>query len=79
MRSGRSAAVITAFTPFSFSALDVSILLILAWACGLLRMRPTNWPGHVEVRAVAGAARHLVDAVGTDGAGADGCEIVRAE
>ena len=45
VRSGRSAAVITAFTPFSFSALEVSIRLILAWAWGLLRMRPTNCPG----------------------------------
>ena len=25
----------TAFTPGSFSAFDVSIFLILAWACGL--------------------------------------------
>ena len=36
---------------------------------------PDQLAGHVEVRAVARAARHLVDAVGTDGTCADGCEI----
>ena len=36
---------------------------------------PDQLAGHVEVRAVAGAARHLVDAVGTDRTGADGCEV----
>ena len=45
VRSGRSAAVITALTPFNCSALEVSIRVILAWACGLLRMRPTSCPG----------------------------------
>ena len=48
VRSGRSAAVITAFTPFSFSAFDVSIFLIFAWAWGLLRMRPTNCPAMLK-------------------------------
>ena len=45
-----------------------------------MRMRaaqdaPDQLAGHVEVGAVAGAARHLVDAVGADGARADGCEF----
>ena len=48
VRSGRSAAVITAFTPLSFSAFEVSIFLIVAWACGLLRTRPTNWPAMLK-------------------------------
>ena len=45
VRSGRSAAVITAFTPASFSAFEVSIFLIFAWAWGERRTRPTSWPG----------------------------------
>jgi hypothetical protein len=48
VRSGKSAAVITAFTPFNFSALDVSILMILAWAWGLRKILPTNWPGMLK-------------------------------
>ena len=36
---------------------------------------PDQLAGHVEVRAVARAAGHLVDAVGTDGTRADGGEI----
>ena len=45
VRSGRSAAVSTAFTPASFSAFDVSIFLIFAWACGSAGRGPTSWPG----------------------------------
>ena len=48
VRSGRSAAVITAFTPFSFSAFEVSIFLIVAWAWGLRRTRPTSWPAMLK-------------------------------
>ena len=36
---------------------------------------PDQLAGHVEVRAVAGAARHLVDAVGADRTRADRCEV----
>ena len=56
----------TAFTPASFSAFEVSIFLIFACACGERSTRPTSWPAR-EVGAVAGAARHLVDAVGAEG------------
>ena len=37
---GKSFEVTTALTPSSFSALLVSIEIILAWACGLLRIFP---------------------------------------
>src|SRR5688572_24883785 len=43
--SGRSFEVITAFTPFSFSALDVSIERIRACACGERRILPQSMPG----------------------------------
>ena len=42
--SGKSAAVITDLTPGSAAALDVSIDLISAWACGLRRTLPISWP-----------------------------------
>src|SRR5216684_2133743 len=42
--SGKSAAVITAFTPGSAAAFDVSIERIFAWAWGERRIRPTSAP-----------------------------------
>ena len=35
-------------SPLSFSAFEVSIFLIFAWACGLLRTRPTSWPAMLK-------------------------------
>ncbi len=37
---GKSAAVMTALTPGSASALEASMLLMMAWACGLRLTRP---------------------------------------
>src|SRR3989339_1798013 len=37
--------VITALTPLSFSAFDVSMESILAWAWGLCKRAPYNMPG----------------------------------
>ena len=45
---GQVGAVMTALTPGSFSAFEVSIFLILAWACGERRTRPTSWPGALK-------------------------------
>ena len=42
--SAKSSRVTTAFTPGSCSALDVSIEMMRAWACGLRSTRPTSWP-----------------------------------
>ena len=42
---GRSSPVITATTPCSASALEVSIFLISAWACGLRSTLPQTMPG----------------------------------
>ena len=67
--------MITAFTPVSFSAFDVSIFLILAWACGLRRIAPDQLARHVEVGAVARAARDLVDAVGAERPRADDVKL----
>ena len=41
----------------SFSAFEVSIFLILAWACGERRTRPTSWPGAEASAPIFGAAR----------------------
>src|SRR5215475_14725951 len=38
----------TAFTPGSASALDVSIETTRAWAWGLRSTRPTSWPGRLK-------------------------------
>ena len=46
--SGKSFAVITAFTPASASAFDVSIDLMTAWACGLRSTLPISWPGRLK-------------------------------
>ena len=51
---------------------DVPDLRVGVWAA---QNAPDQLAGHVEVGAVAGAARHLVDAVGTQWARADRGEI----
>ena len=43
--SGRSLAVMTAFTPCSFSAAEVSIDRMRAWACGERNTFPYSIPG----------------------------------
>ena len=43
--SGKSAPVITALTPGSAAAFEVSIERMRAWACGERRMRPISMPG----------------------------------
>ena len=45
--STRSFAVTTAFTPASFSAFDVSMRRMTAWACGLRNTLPQIIPGMV--------------------------------
>ncbi len=68
--------MITALTPASFSAFEVSIFLIRACACGLLSTSACKLTGEVVVGAVLGAAGHLVDAIGAQRAGADECELL---
>src|ERR1044071_1341833 len=46
--SGRSFPVMTALTPGSAAAFDVSIERMRACACGERRMRPTSMPGIVK-------------------------------
>ena len=60
-------AVTTAFTPGSFSAAEVSIDLMRACGVRAAQHLADQLAGHGEVGAEAGAARHLVDAVGADG------------
>ena len=43
--SGKSSRQITALTPGSFSAAEMSIDLMIACACGLRRIFPTSMPG----------------------------------
>ncbi len=46
--SPKSSRVMTAFTPGSASALEVSIEMMRACACGLRRTRPMSWPGRLK-------------------------------
>src|SRR5262249_49834944 len=46
--SAKSSRVMTAFTPGSASAFDVSIFTMRACACGLRNTRPTSWPGRLK-------------------------------
>src|ERR1700730_6525126 len=46
--SAKSARVITALTPGSASALEVSIDTMRAWGCGLRSTRPMSWPGRLK-------------------------------
>ena len=67
----KSMPVMTALTPGSFSAALVSMERMRACGCGLRSTLPDQLAGHGEIGAEPGAARHLVDAIGTDGTGAD--------
>ena len=73
--SGKSAAVTTAFTPGSASALEASIDTIRACACGLRLTLPHSMPGRRHVGAEGGAAGDLVDAVRADRTGADDFQL----
>ena len=46
--SPKSSRVITAFTPGSASAFDVSIETIFACGCGLRSTRPMSWPARLK-------------------------------
>ena len=69
--SGKSADVMTARTPGAASAREVSMLRMLAWACGLRRTLPWQHTGQRHVRAVCRLAGDLVVSVVSDRAGAD--------
>src|SRR5881409_2914973 len=68
--SAKSSRVITAFTPGSASALEVSIETMRACGCGLRSTRPMSWPGRLK-SAPKRAPGHTVAAVRADGARAD--------
>ena len=46
--SAKSSRVMTAFTPGSASAFDVSIFTMRACGCGLRSTRPMSWPGRLK-------------------------------
>src|SRR5256885_10809087 len=46
--SAKSSRVMTAFTPGSASAFDVSIATMRAWGCGLRSTRPMSWRGRLR-------------------------------
>ena len=46
--SAKSSRVMTAFTPGSASAFEVSIRTMRAWGCGLRSTRPMSWPGRLK-------------------------------
>ena len=70
-KSTMSRADTTALTPGSASAFEVSIDLMRACGCGLRSTLPQIMPGMLVSAAIGRAARHLVGAVGPDGALAD--------